>query len=233
MKDLVFSIDYSFDFLIVLRLMAAGLCGAAIGYERESRQKPAGIKTHILVGIASALMMIISKYGFYDVLGDNNIGLDPSRIAAGIVTAVGFLGTGVIFAHHQVISGITTSAGIWATVGVGMAVGAGQYFAGFITAVFVLLVELILGNGARFSWGSLNINRIHAELTGGADEMDRFRRRMESMGFKVKRFEFSQKEKGITKVTAIVSVPKGHSSAELLEIDEPWLSNIEVSGRLV
>ncbi len=232
MKDIICSIDYSYDLLVAVRLAAAGLCGAAIGYERENRQKPAGIKTHILVGVASALMMIISKYGFYDVLGEH-VNLDPSRIAAGIVTAVGFLGTGVIFAHHQIISGVTTSAGIWATVGVGMAVGAGQYFAGIITTIFVLVVELFLGNGSRFSWGSLNINRIHAELSGGPEEMEAFRRKLESMGFKIKRFEFSQRERGKTKVTVIVSVPKGKSSAMLLEIKEPWLCELEVNGRLV
>ena len=93
--------------------MLSIICGAGIGFERETRLKTAGIRTHIIVSLGSALMMIISKYGFGDVLQSSNIGLDPSRIAAGIVTAVGFIGAGVIFVRNQTISGVTTAAGIW------------------------------------------------------------------------------------------------------------------------
>ena len=110
-----------------LRLLGAALCGAMIGYERESHMKMAGIRTHAIVALASSLMMLISKYGFYDILFMEHIGLDPSRIAAGVVTAVGFLGAGVIFTRHMNVMGITTAAGIWATVGIGMAFGAGMY----------------------------------------------------------------------------------------------------------
>ena len=77
-----------------LRVLGAAACGAVIGYERESHMKSAGIRTHAIVALASSLMMVLSKYGFYDILAREHIGLDPSRIAAGVVTAVGFLGAG-------------------------------------------------------------------------------------------------------------------------------------------
>ena len=109
-----FSVETELEFL--LRIILSIICGACIGFERETRLKTAGIRTHIIVSLGSALMMIISKYGFGDVLQSGNIGLDPSRIAAGIVTAVGFIGAGVIFVRNQTISGVTTAAGIWATV---------------------------------------------------------------------------------------------------------------------
>ena len=81
----------------LLRILLSALCGAFIGLEREKRAKNAGIRTHILVAISSTLMMIVSKYGFYDVITTPGISLDASRIAAGVVTAIGFLGAGVIF----------------------------------------------------------------------------------------------------------------------------------------
>ena len=128
----------------VLRILAAGICGGVIGYERKNRNKAAGSKTHVIVAVSSALMIIISKYGFYDVLGEY-IKLDPSRVAAGVVTAIGFIGSGVILFKNNRVSGLTTSAGIWATVGVGMAEGAGMYLIGVITTAMIILVEVFLG----------------------------------------------------------------------------------------
>lgn len=133
----------------LLRILVAGCCGAIIGYERESHMKSAGIRTHLIVSMASALVMVVSKYGFNDVIKIDGIGLDPSRVASGAVTAIGFLGAGVIFVRKQNVSGITTSAGLWATVGVGTAVGAGMYLIGAVAALLVLLVHKILNRKSR------------------------------------------------------------------------------------
>ena len=114
----------------LLRIVLAAVCGGAIGFERERRSKSAGIRTHIIVALSAALMMVVSKYGFFDVIGLGGISLDASRVAAGVVTAIGFLGVGVIFTHGRTVSGVTTAAGLWATVGVGIAVGAGLYVTG-------------------------------------------------------------------------------------------------------
>lgn len=141
------SLNVQLEFL--LRIAIAALCGAAIGYERENRMKTAGIRTHLIVSLASALMMVISKYGFYDVLEIQSVGLDPSRIAAGIVTAIGFLGAGVIFVRKLNVSGLTTAAGIWATVGVGMAVGSGLYLIGIACTGMLLLVQFVLHRSLR------------------------------------------------------------------------------------
>ena len=129
------------ELMMIGRLLIAGLCGGVIGHERENRRKPAGVRTHTVVGVASALMMLISKYGFNDVLNEYTK-LDPSRVAAGVVTAIGFLGSGMIIARNKSVSGITTSAGIWATVGVGLAVGSGMIYLGIATSVIVVLVEM-------------------------------------------------------------------------------------------
>lgn len=133
----------------LFRLLCAALCGLLVGHERENHLKMAGTRTHMLVSLASALMMLISKYGFYDVLKVPNISLDPSRIAAGVVTAIGFLGAGVIFTHKMNISGLTTSAGIWATVGIGSAFGAGMYPLGAVSTVLVLLIQFGISRKKR------------------------------------------------------------------------------------
>lgn len=130
--------------VFLLRLVIAAACGAAVGLEREKRLKTAGIRTHIIVCLASALMMIISKYGFFDVAGQTGINLDPSRIAAGIVTAIGFLGAGVIFVQNRTVNGVTTAAGIWATVGIGMSIGAGLYLLGGVTAALIIVLQMLL-----------------------------------------------------------------------------------------
>ena len=100
----IMQLETQMEFLV--RILLAGICGGIIGYERKSRNKEAGIRTHLIVASGAALIMIVSKYGFSDILGDKGIALDPSRIAAQIVTGVGFLGAGMIFMRKNTISGL-------------------------------------------------------------------------------------------------------------------------------
>jgi putative Mg2+ transporter-C (MgtC) family protein len=105
-------------------LAVAFALSSLIGLERELRQRSAGLRTHALVGVAAALIMLVSKYGFTDVLSDRVV-LDPSRVAAQIVSGIGFIGGGLIFVRRDAVRGLTTAATIWLTAGVGMAAGAG------------------------------------------------------------------------------------------------------------
>lgn len=122
-----------------LRLFVAGAMGVLIGLEREYRAKEAGYRTHFLVALGSALMMIVSQYGFMDVLKTDLIRVDPSRIAAQVVSGIGFIGAGTIILQKQIVRGLTTAAGIWATSGIGLAVGAGMYAIGIAATLLVLL----------------------------------------------------------------------------------------------
>lgn len=122
-----------------LRLFVAGAMGILIGLEREYRAKEAGCRTHFLVALGSALMMIVSQYGFMDVLKTDLIRVDPSRIAAQVVSGIGFIGAGTIILQKQIVRGLTTAAGIWATSGIGLAVGAGMYAIGIAATLLVLL----------------------------------------------------------------------------------------------
>lgn len=122
-----------------LRLFVAGAMGVLIGLEREYRAKEAGYRTHFLVALGSALMMIVSQYGFAEVLKTDLIRVDPSRIAAQVVSGIGFICAGTIILQKQIVRGLTTAAGIWATSGIGLAVGAGMYAIGIAATLLVLL----------------------------------------------------------------------------------------------
>lgn len=137
----------------LVRLILAGICGYAIGYERNNRLKEAGVRTHLIVALGSALIMIVSKYGFMDVVNTQGITLDPSRVAAQVISGIGFLGAGMIFVHNQSVNGLTTAAGIWATAGIGMAIGADLYFIGIAATVLILIFQIILHQ--NFPWNNL------------------------------------------------------------------------------
>ena len=124
---------------LTLRLLLAGILGAVIGLDREYRAKEAGFRTHFLVSLGSALFMIISQYGFAEILhNDPTIKLDPSRVAAQIVSGIGFLGAGTIIFQKQFVRGLTTAAGLWATAGIGMAIGGGLYGLGVAATLLTL-----------------------------------------------------------------------------------------------
>ncbi len=130
--------------ILVIRIILAGVCGGIIGVERTLRQKDAGFRTHIVVAMGAALMMIISKYGFFDLIGlDETLRVDATRVASNIITGISFLGAGMIFVKGTSIKGLTTAAGIWVTAAVGMAMGAGLYVVSFVSVVLLLLVQII------------------------------------------------------------------------------------------
>ncbi|OSK22082.1 putative membrane protein [Escherichia coli M056] len=125
---------------LLLRVALAGFLGGVIGIERQLRAKEAGLRTHILVGIGSALFMIVSKYGFGDILSENHVALDPSRIAAQVVSGMGFLGAGTIIIQKHFVKGLTTAAGMWVTAAIGLVTGSGLYEIGIYGAVLTLIV---------------------------------------------------------------------------------------------
>lgn len=117
---------------LFLRLLLSSVLGAIIGYERESAHKAAGLRTHMIVCIGSALITLVSMYGF----GSG----DPTRIAASIITGIGFLGAGTIMVSKGGISGLTTAATLWIVAGVGIGIGTGYYAGTFITSILVLTI---------------------------------------------------------------------------------------------
>src|SRR3954471_2739306 len=130
---------------VVTRLLVAAGLGAAIGLERERLEGPAGLRTHAMVAVTSALLAIVSAYGFADFLKSNpGASLDPSRIAAQIVTGVGFLGAGVIFLRNDSVHGLTTAASMWAVAGIGLAAGSGLVITASIATAILLFFQFVL-----------------------------------------------------------------------------------------
>ena len=137
-----FKLESFFPYL--LGLVTAVVCGALIGVERTLRQKEAGIRTHIIVALGSALIMIVSKYGFFDIVGlADHVNLDGSRLAAQVVTGISFLGAGIIV-FKGTVKGLTTAAGVWTTAGIGLAAGAGMYGIAVYATLILLVVQIVI-----------------------------------------------------------------------------------------
>lgn len=128
----------------MLRLSLAALFGGVVGIERERKNWTAGLRTHMMVCVGSTLVMMVSAYGFGEVLG-KNIVLDPSRMAAQVISGIGFIGAGtILFLRQEVIRGLTTAAGLWTVAGIGLATGGGMYFAAGATTIIVVIILFFL-----------------------------------------------------------------------------------------
>ena len=190
---------------LVIRVMAAAVLGAAIGYERDVRTKSAGIRTHVLVALGSALFMIISIYGFKDVKQ-----FDAARVAAGVVTGIGFLGGGIIIKLQKShIIGLTTAAGLWVTAAIGLAVGCGMFELGILcTVVTIICLEAM--HFWAFRLGNRNVNAVLS-----AKDPEVLADAVKSLGKMVDRFSLS-KDGDLYKMDVDLSVNKKTNTADLM-----------------
>lgn len=199
---------------LLCRIIIAGLCGGIIGYERKNRNKEAGIRTHMIVALGAALIMIVSKYGFEDILGKQGIALDPSRIAAQIVTGVGFLGAGMIFMRKNTISGLTTAAGIWATSAIGMSIGSGLYILGILTTVLIVVIQIILHGRLLKETYKDEISFLIKKDKAAIDDLQK---RLEAMHVEILNIEI-KKQKDHYVVEMVVSLPENYRTTEMLKL---------------
>jgi len=125
---------------LISRLVLAAALGSVIGFERERLSWAAGLRTHMLVCVGSTLIMIVSAFGFADALGNEHVVLDPSRIAAQVVSGIGFLGAGSILLRGEIIRGLTTAASLWSVAAIGLAVGGGLYTASISATIIILII---------------------------------------------------------------------------------------------
>ncbi len=208
---------------LLLRILVAGVCGAMIGLERGIRQKEAGIRTHCIVAIGGALLMIISKYAFSDlVLGATDAvglmgtkGADPTRIASQAITAIAFLGAGVIFRHGNMVRGLTTAAGIWATAAIGLCVGAGLYTIGVGVAVLVLLINICLHRWL-VKLESMSTTAFTIVMKDSPDALNRLRLQLDDRKMQVQRMDVKKKHESMLKISIVVRVAKNAALNDLL-----------------
>ncbi len=192
---------------LVLRLFLALIIGFAIGFERKMRFKEAGIRTHTIVSIGSCLYMIISMFAFE--------GADTSRVAAQIVSGIGFLGAGMIFYHKEMVHGLTTAAGIWATAAIGMAAGAGWYILSIVATVLIILLQCIMHTNFKVFHAHhfVKVNLVYKDQSGNVTEQIK-------KTFHVERFtKISAKKDGedIT-FSAVLSTDKILSAMEIQKL---------------
>ncbi len=203
-----------------VRILLACGCGAIIGVERSHRLKEAGVRTHLLVCCASALLIIISKYGFADMTdAEGNPffgtrGSDRARIAAQVVSGISFLCAGVIFKQGSVIKGLTTAAGLWATAGIGLAFGAGLFPLGIFVTILVLLIQIIMHRFPVFNDHYQN-NCIEITVKDNSDFRSAWDKQLEAWHAQVLESTVSRNQDGTTSYTMTV---KMHASVKQDEI---------------
>ncbi|THF76423.1 MgtC/SapB family protein [Cohnella fermenti] len=217
------------EFEYLLQVVVAGVCGLLIGYERRNRMKEAGIRTHLVVAMGASLMMIISKYGFHDELGKSGIALDPSRIAAQVVSGVGFLGAGMIFMQRHTIKGLTTAAGIWATAGIGMAIGSGLYVLGIGVAILIFVAQLVLHG--RFSWlASPKTEQLTIRMSDETGALENIQKILKDKGIMIINFHSERiKEEAEIAIHFTIKLPAAFEINQLLSLsqDSPFITVIE------
>ena len=216
----------------LLRLLVAGILGTLVGLEREYRAKAAGYRTHVLICLGSATFMLISQYGFEAVLQKyggqvNAMRLDPARVAAQVVSGIGFLGAGTIILQKQIVKGLTTAAGLWALAGVGLAVGAGMYVVG-ITATVLILVGLEV---LRFFFKGLGLRSIGLEiLIPEKKQLEAIQKILAETKYVVSNYNVSDTPSGF-KVDVVVRIHNKNEENELFkslnEIDKLILMKLD------
>src|SRR5215217_6127859 len=222
---------------VLLRLLLASLLCGAIGFERETRDQPAGFRTHILLGLGAALFTLVSAYGFESftraALQGGGLQFDPTRIAAQIIAGVGFLGAGAIIRQGMDVRGLTTAASLWAAAAIGMAVGAGYYFgAAATTIIFIAALYLLrevrnrLLPRLRTEFGVLNVafSDMGSEINEVVGTLERHSVQIRSLGAEI--------EGGRVTYTIQLRIPPRRSMQEALQ-EISALSSVErvsVSG---
>lgn len=201
-------------------VLLAVVLGFAIGYERKLRYKEAGIRTHTIVCAGSALIMVVSKYGFGD-----SVDADASRVAAQIVSGIGFLGAGIIVYRKHEIHGLTTAAGVWATAGVGMAAGAEMYLFATGATVILIAVQCLMHVKCRF-FQTKKYYQIKICFINGGEECGKIKEL-----FRTDRFNrlVIERKGGETLYHATLNTDEEYSSARLQEImaENPFIKSLE------
>jgi putative Mg2+ transporter-C (MgtC) family protein len=204
---------------LYVRLLVAALLGGAVGLEREFRDQPAGFRTHMLVSLGSCLFALISAYGVDAFLspGDPDVSADPTRIAAQIVSGIGFLGAGAILRYGTTVRGLTTAASLWVVAAIGMAAAFGAYLLSLATAALTLLA--LLGLRPFRSWMVRGLKKEHEELVldvGPELELEDLVREVRGAGLRLDHLQVNEEEDSRT-VRLFVVVPPGGRAEDAVD----------------
>lgn len=215
---------------ILLRIFMACICGLLLGLERTKHQKAAGVRTYVIVALGAVIFTIISKYGFLDVLGNDGVRVDVSRVACNIVTGVGFLGAGTIFVRGDRIQGLTTSAGIWVIAAIGMAIGSGMYIIGAVATVLVLVVQTILQNIFEKRFVSKIPGKISVSMIDKVSALETVTQLFEEQEIEIYNCNMKRSKEHMISYTFQVQMPENLNTIELVNqiSDIPGVKTIEI-----
>lgn len=204
---------------ISIRLFLAVLLGGLVGLEREASSHAAGLRTHILVCVGSTLIMLLSIYGFRDFVGEPNVRVDPSRLAAQVISGIGFLGAGTILFNGRSITGLTTAASLWVVAAIGLAAGAGFYFASVLACLLVLISLWILNKVERKYFGGKRVYSIHIKAIDQPGSLGKIFALLGSRKVQIRkiRLEEASGEGSAVQMTFAVTVPKASVLPRVLE----------------
>lgn len=205
-----------------IRILLAGICGAVIGLERRKRFKDAGIRTHLILAIGCAVIMIVSKYAFSDVLD-----YDAARVASNIITGVGFLGAGVIFVKSGSVRGLTTAAGIWTTAAIGMAIGAGFYLLGIGVSILLVVLQLLLYRLVP-ALESIEVAELLIKVKRTPDILEKIKEELDKNNIFISTMKVKKHETELD-LRFSVKVQKDHSLQGLFELLSAYDEIIEIS----
>ena len=211
---------YQLEFFI--RILLAGICGSVIGLERRKRFKDAGIRTHLILAIGCAVIMIVSKYAFADTLD-----YDAARVASNIITGVGFLGAGVIFVKSGSVRGLTTAAGIWTTAAIGMAIGAGFYLLGIGVTILLVVIQLLLYRLVP-ALESIEVAELLIKAKRTPDILERIKAELDKNNIFISTMKIKKHETELD-IRFSVKVQKDHSLQGLFELLSAYDEIIEIS----
>lgn len=203
---------------ISLRLLIAAILGGVIGWERERDNHPAGFRTHILVSVGSALIMLVSAYGFQEFMNEENVRFDPSRVGAQVVSGIGFLGAGAIVRQGLTVNGLTTAATLWVVAGIGLAVGSGFIYGAILTTILVFISLELLKRFDYFFRAKGNMQIYSLKLDGKLVTVGQIAALINQKGIEIRRLRVVQDEDSRwVNMKLFVYLSGSASASEILE----------------
>lgn len=207
--EINFAVDESVQ--LILRVLAAFFAGGLIGWQREVAEKPAGLRTHILVCVGSALITVVSIFAF------GKMGSDPARVTAQIVSGIGFLGAGTIFRYGPSVTGLTTAASLWAVSGIGIALGSGMFFVGFmVTGLILLTLWLLEFLEKRFLKKGMVVLRLSILNQPGV--LGQITTKLGEFGANIERVKLQEEKGGHMLCTLQLALPPSRSLTQLISL---------------
>jgi len=179
---------------LTLRLLLAALLGGLIGLEREWNNHAAGFRTHILVTIGAAGIMLLSIYGFADFVYEANVRTDPARLAAQVISGIGFLGAGAIMRNGSTVSGLTTAASIWVVAAIGLCVGAGFYYVSVLATALVLVSLFLLNKWEKHLLRHRRACEVEIRMKDRAGNMTQITAQFETHGVQIRNLKMHMDE---------------------------------------